>query len=89
MVIVSDDAALRESAQPRGIAGTVLVHKVAGARAEAGASLDEVAAAAALAASAVCVHVVTVLVFSAARSLRIYAHVSDFPHRIFEDSPAK
>jgi dihydroxyacetone kinase len=53
MVIVSDDAALRESAQPRGIAGTVLVHKVAGARAEAGASLDEVAAAAALAASAV------------------------------------
>ena len=27
--------------------------------------------------------------FAAARPLRIYAHVSYFPHRIFEDSPAK
>src|SRR5579863_3166983 len=28
-------------------------------------------------------------VFGAVRSLRIYAHVSDFPCRIFEDFPAK
>ena len=47
VVIVADDVALPESehtAGPRGLAGTVLVHKVAGASAEAGASLAEVAA---------------------------------------------
>ena len=56
VVVVADDVALPESehtAGPRGIAGTVLVHKVAGASAEAGASLAEVAAEARAAASLV------------------------------------
>ncbi|WP_169980918.1 dihydroxyacetone kinase family protein [Tautonia rosea] len=47
MVIVADDVALSSStnhAGRRGLAGTVLVHKVAGAASEAGASLAEVAA---------------------------------------------
>ena len=43
MVIVADDIALDNHARPRGIAGTLFVHKVAGACAEAGASLEEVA----------------------------------------------
>ncbi len=54
-VIVADDVALRETVEPdrrRGIAGTVLVHKVAGAAAEAGLSLTEVAAEARAAAAA-------------------------------------
>ncbi|MFE4263740.1 dihydroxyacetone kinase family protein [Streptomyces sp. NPDC056883] len=45
-VTVGDDVALAadgESAGRRGLAGTVLVHKVAGAAAAAGATLDEVA----------------------------------------------
>ena len=46
MVIVADDVALPDIAQPRGIAGTLFVHKIAGAMAEAGAPLAEVAAAA-------------------------------------------
>jgi len=49
LVIVDDDAALgtaEATAGRRGIAGTVLVHKIAGAAAEAGLSLAEVAAAA-------------------------------------------
>jgi dihydroxyacetone kinase len=49
VVIVADDVALPESehtAGPRGLAGTVLVHKIAGASAEAGATLAEVAASA-------------------------------------------
>lgn len=43
-VIVNDDAALKNnpSSERRGIAGTVFVHKIAGAWAEAGASLEEV-----------------------------------------------
>jgi dihydroxyacetone kinase len=56
VVVVADDVALPESehtAGPRGIAGTVLVHKVAGASAEAGAPLAEVAAEARAAASSV------------------------------------
>src|SRR5271167_2967936 len=55
VVIVADDVALPESehtAGPRGLAGTVFVHKVAGASAEAGASLAEVAAEAREAAAA-------------------------------------
>jgi len=47
MVIVADDVALRDTvppAQRRGIAGTVFVHKVAGAAAAAGSSLEDVAA---------------------------------------------
>ncbi|MBS7791783.1 dihydroxyacetone kinase subunit DhaK [Roseococcus sp. SDR] len=54
-VIVADDVALRDVVDPdrrRGIAGTVLVHKVAGAAAEAGLTLAEVAAEARAAAAA-------------------------------------
>ena len=53
MVIVADDIALDNFAQPRGIAGTLFVHKVAGSLAEAGAPLENVAAEAARAAKAV------------------------------------
>ena len=45
-VVVADDVALRDTVEPgrrRGIAGTVLVHKVAGAAAAAGLRLAEVA----------------------------------------------
>lgn len=42
MVIVADDIALQENKQPRGIAGTALVHKIAGYAAEHGKSLTEV-----------------------------------------------
>jgi dihydroxyacetone kinase len=45
-VVVADDVALRDTVEPerrRGIAGTVLVHKVAGAAAAAGLTLQEVA----------------------------------------------
>src|SRR5262245_23819641 len=55
-VLVADDVALTGSsggAGPRGLAGTILVHKIAGAVAEAGAPLDEVAAEARVAAGAV------------------------------------
>jgi ATP-dependent dihydroxyacetone kinase len=43
MVIVDDDVALPDLPQARGVAGTLFVHKIAGARAEAGACLEEVA----------------------------------------------
>ncbi|KST59595.1 dihydroxyacetone kinase [Methylobacterium sp. GXS13] len=43
-VIVADDIALPEAKQPRGVAGTLFVHKVAGHAAENGASLETVAA---------------------------------------------
>ncbi|MBI0132267.1 dihydroxyacetone kinase subunit DhaK [Snodgrassella sp. W8132] len=42
MVIVADDISLPENRQPRGIAGTVLVHKIAGYAAEEGKSLSQV-----------------------------------------------
>lgn len=42
MVIVADDVALPDNKQPRGIAGTALVHKVAGHAAEQGKTLSEV-----------------------------------------------
>ena len=47
VVIVADDVALKDTVPPdrrRGIAGTVLVHKITGAAAEAGLPLAEVAA---------------------------------------------
>jgi dihydroxyacetone kinase len=58
LVVVADDVALAapgiaEHAGRRGLAGTVFVHKVAGAAAEAEASLSEVAAEARAAAAAV------------------------------------
>ncbi|MEW5560273.1 dihydroxyacetone kinase subunit DhaK [Enterobacter asburiae] len=42
MVIVADDIALPDNKQPRGIAGTALVHKIAGYAAEQGKTLNEV-----------------------------------------------
>src|ERR1700733_7176911 len=44
MVIVADDIAIAGAAQPRGLAGTLFVHKVAGDLARAGAPLRVVAA---------------------------------------------
>ncbi|MFK8076758.1 MAG: dihydroxyacetone kinase subunit DhaK [Granulosicoccus sp.] len=46
MVIVGDDIAIENALQPRGIAGTVFVHKVAGYLSENGATLAEVLSAA-------------------------------------------
>ncbi len=46
MVIVDDDIALPDLPQARGVAGTLFVHKIAGALAERGADLDAVTAAA-------------------------------------------
>jgi dihydroxyacetone kinase len=46
MVVVGDDVALPDLPQPRGVAGTLFVHKIAGALAEQGADLESVAAAA-------------------------------------------
>jgi dihydroxyacetone kinase len=45
-VLVGDDVAIEGSARPRGVAGTLFVHKVAGHLARAGAPLAEVTAAA-------------------------------------------
>lgn len=42
IVIVDDDIALPDLPNPRGVAGTLFVHKIAGAVAESGASLDDV-----------------------------------------------
>src|SRR6516164_5394099 len=56
IVLVADDVALADSVEHagrRGLAGTILVHKIAGAAAEAGASLTELAAEAREAATAV------------------------------------
>jgi ATP-dependent dihydroxyacetone kinase len=46
MVIVDDDIALPDLPQARGVAGTLFVHKIAGALAESGADLDTVCTAA-------------------------------------------
>lgn len=46
MVVVDDDIALPDLPQPRGVAGTLFVHKIAGAMAEAGADLETIASAA-------------------------------------------
>ncbi len=48
-VVVNDDVAVKDSLYTtgrRGVAGTIFVHKIAGAKAEAGASLEDVKAAA-------------------------------------------
>ncbi len=42
MVIVDDDIALPDLPKPRGVAGTLFVHKIAGALADTGASLADV-----------------------------------------------
>ncbi|MEM1267424.1 MAG: dihydroxyacetone kinase subunit DhaK [Pseudomonadota bacterium] len=46
MVVVDDDIALPDLPQPRGVAGTLFVHKIAGALAEQGADLEAVTEAA-------------------------------------------
>ena len=46
MVVVDDDIALPDLPQPRGVAGTLLVHKIAGALAEQGRDLEAVTEAA-------------------------------------------
>lgn len=46
MVVVDDDIALPDLPQARGVAGTLFVHKIAGALAEDGADLDTVTSAA-------------------------------------------
>lgn len=46
MVVVDDDIALPHLPQPRGVAGTLFVHKIAGDLAEGGAGLDAVTEAA-------------------------------------------
>lgn len=46
MVIIGDDIALPEIARPRGVAGTLFVHKVAGALSENGANLETITKAA-------------------------------------------
>ncbi len=46
MVVVDDDVALPDLPQARGVAGTLFVHKIAGALAEQGADLDAVTQAA-------------------------------------------
>ncbi|MDS9470028.1 dihydroxyacetone kinase subunit DhaK [Paracoccus sp. MBLB3053] len=46
MVVVNDDVALPDTPQARGVAGTLFVHKIAGALAEQGADLAAVTAAA-------------------------------------------
>jgi len=51
VAIVGDDIALPDIAQPRGIAGTLFVHKIAGHLAETGEPLSRVAAAARAAAA--------------------------------------
>lgn len=51
MVIVADDIALPDIAQPRGIAGTLFVHKIAGYLSETGRDLAAVTAAARAAAA--------------------------------------
>ena len=44
MVVVDDDIALPDIPQPRGLAGTLFVHKISGAMAEEGASLETITA---------------------------------------------
>jgi len=44
MVVVDDDIALPDLVQARGLAGTLFVHKIAGAMAEAGKPLSDIAA---------------------------------------------
>ena len=46
MIVVDDDVALPDLPQPRGVAGTLFVHKIAGALADQGADLDVVSQAA-------------------------------------------
>ena len=42
MLLVKDDISLPDNPQPRGLAGTILAHKIAGYHAEQGAALEEI-----------------------------------------------
>ena len=46
IVVVDDDIALPDNPKPRGVAGTLFIHKIAGAISEAGGTLENVTAAA-------------------------------------------
>lgn len=46
MMIVADDIAIPDAPRPRGLAGTVFVHKIAGTMSEGGRTLEDIAAAA-------------------------------------------
>ena len=46
IIVVNDDIAIPDIPQPRGVAGTIFVHKIAGALAESGCELDTIKAAA-------------------------------------------
>ncbi len=70
-VIVGDDIAIADTATPRGLAGTLLVHKIAGALAESGAPLDQVAAVARRVAESV-------------RSLGVSTSIAEIPGRTGE-----
>ncbi len=71
MVVVGDDIAIPDTPAPRGLAGTLLVHKVAGALAQSGVPLDQVAGAARRVAAGV-------------RSLGISTSGADIPGRSSE-----
>ncbi len=71
MVIVGDDIALPDLVQPRGVAGTLFIHKIAGYLAELGADLAEVAATARSAAAEI-------------RSLGVALSSCAIPGRAFE-----
>jgi len=68
VVVVGDDVAIQDTATPRGLAGTLLVHKAAGALAESGAPLSEVVAVARRVAGGV-------------RSLGVSTSTADIPGR--------
>lgn len=77
IVIVSDDISARHGTSSHGIAGTVLVHKIAGHYADSGASLEEVARIASQSAQAI---------RSLALALRdCNAYDPDYSSRILED----
>lgn len=42
LVVIGDDIAIDDAPQPRGIAGVIFIHKIAGAAAEMGKTLEEV-----------------------------------------------
>ncbi len=44
MIIVADDVSIPGAPRPRGVAGTVFIHKIAGGMSDEGASLDEIVA---------------------------------------------
>lgn len=72
MVIVADDVAIPDNPRPRGIAGTIFVHKAAGYAARQGLPLEQVRAAAEKVACSV-------------RSLGVTTTMCSIPGRVHED----